>query len=106
MGSNGAGKSTFFLNLNGVLWPKEGKIVYRGKQIGKKDLNHLRKHVGFVFQDADNQMIASSVQAEVAFGPVNLKAYIAKIPACQNFTGFSSSQKRNSPSYPRETMAS
>lgn len=73
MGSNGAGKSTFFLNLNGVLWPKEGKIVYRGKQIGKKDLNHLRKHVGFVFQDADNQMIASSVQAEVAFGPVNLK---------------------------------
>jgi cobalt/nickel transport system ATP-binding protein len=73
MGSNGAGKSTFFLNLNGVLLPTEGTIFYRGKRIGKKDLNDLRKHVGFVFQDADNQIIASSVQAEVAFGPVNLK---------------------------------
>ncbi len=73
MGSNGAGKSTFFLNLNGVLLPTEGTIFYRGKRIGKKDMNDLRKHVGFVFQDADNQIIASSVQAEVAFGPVNLK---------------------------------
>ena len=36
MGSNGAGQSTFFLNLNGVLWPKEGKIVYRESKSGKK----------------------------------------------------------------------
>ncbi|MBU5473026.1 energy-coupling factor ABC transporter ATP-binding protein [Roseburia sp. MSJ-14] len=73
MGSNGAGKSTFFLNLNGVLQPDEGTIAYRGKAIGKKDLNELRKNVGFVFQDADSQMIASDVQGEISFGPMNLK---------------------------------
>ncbi len=73
MGSNGAGKSTFFLHLNGVLQAGKGKIFYGGAEIRRKDLNGLRKHVGFVFQDADNQMIASSVQAEVAFGPMNLK---------------------------------
>lgn len=73
MGSNGAGKSTFFLNLNGVLQPDGGEIRYRGKVIGKKELNELRKNVGFVFQDADSQIIASDVQGEVSFGPMNLK---------------------------------
>lgn len=73
LGSNGAGKSTCFLNLNGVLRPESGRILYRGKEIGKKDLNELRKNVGIVFQDADNQIIASTVFAEVSFGPVNLK---------------------------------
>lgn len=73
MGSNGAGKSTFFLNMNGVLKPSYGDIIYKGKKITKKDLNELRKNVGIVFQDADNQIIASTVLAEVSFGPMNLK---------------------------------
>ena len=73
MGANGAGKSTFFLNLNGVLQAETGEIFYKGQKTGKKNLNELRRHVGFVFQDADSQIIASSVQAEVAFGPMNLK---------------------------------
>lgn len=73
LGSNGAGKSTFFLNINGVLKPKSGEIIYKGKMITKKDLNELRKNVGIVFQDADNQIIASTVLAEVSFGPMNLK---------------------------------
>ncbi|HCW53953.1 MAG TPA: ATP-binding protein [Clostridium sp.] len=73
MGSNGAGKSTFFLNMNGVLKPSYGDIIYKGKKITKKDLNALRKNVGIVFQDADNQIIASTVLAEVSFGPMNLK---------------------------------
>lgn len=73
LGSNGAGKSTFFLNLNGVLMPDKGGIRYRGKVISKKDLNELRKNIGIVFQDADNQIIASTVLAEVSFGPMNLK---------------------------------
>ncbi len=72
IGSNGAGKSTFFLNLNGVLTPDGGEIFYRDKKIGKKDLNELRKNIGIVFQDADNQIIASTVLAEVSFGPLNL----------------------------------
>ena len=73
MGSNGAGKSTFFLNLNGVLQSDAGEIRYRGILIGKKNLKELRKNVGFVFQDADSQMIASDVQSEISFGPMNLK---------------------------------
>lgn len=73
LGSNGAGKSTFFLNINGVLTPDSGKIFYRGKEVNKKNLNELRKNIGIVFQDADNQIIASTVLAEVSFGPMNLK---------------------------------
>ncbi|MEG1596028.1 MAG: ATP-binding cassette domain-containing protein [Lachnospiraceae bacterium] len=72
VGSNGAGKSTFFLNLNGVLTPEAGEISYRGTVIHKKNLKNLRKNIGIVFQDPDNQMIASTVWAEVAFGPMNL----------------------------------
>ncbi|MDO4555049.1 MAG: ATP-binding cassette domain-containing protein [Lachnospiraceae bacterium] len=73
IGSNGAGKSTFFLNLNGVLKGGHGEIIYRGEKITKKNLNQLRKNIGIVFQDADNQIIASTVMAEVSFGPMNLK---------------------------------
>lgn len=73
IGPNGAGKSTFFLNTNGVLAPDEGEISYRGTVINKKNLKELRKNIGIVFQDADNQIVASSVLAEVGFGPMNLK---------------------------------
>lgn len=74
LGSNGAGKSTFFLNLNGVLKRQAGEIRLKGRTMGtdKKDLNKLREHIGIVFQDADNQIIASTVRAEVSFGPMNL----------------------------------
>lgn len=73
MGSNGAGKSTFFLNLNGVLWRDSGEILLDGKRIEKKNITELRKRVGFVFQDADSQMIAATVKTEISFGPMNLK---------------------------------
>lgn len=73
IGANGAGKSTFFLNLNGVLSPDCGEIFFRGEKIGKKNLNTLRKNVGIVFQDAESQIIASTVFAEVSFGPVNMR---------------------------------
>lgn len=94
LGSNGAGKSTCFLTLNGVLTPDSGKIRYRGKEIGKRELNELRRNVGIVFQDADNQIIASTVFAEVSFGPMNLrlskdevKARVQSALACMNLTG-------------------
>jgi cobalt/nickel transport system ATP-binding protein len=73
LGSNGAGKSTLFLTLNGVLTPDSGRIFYRDKEIGKKEINELRRNVGIVFQDADNQIIASTVFSEVSFGPMNLR---------------------------------
>lgn len=73
MGANGSGKSTFFLNVNGVLTPKQGEIYLNGRKITGADLNDLRRKVGIVFQDADNQIIASTVLGEVSFGPMNLK---------------------------------
>lgn len=73
IGSNGAGKSTFFLNLNGVLKAQKGQVFYRDTLIDKKNLTELRKNIGIVFQDPDSQIIASTVRAEVAFGPMNLK---------------------------------
>ncbi|MBW7571290.1 energy-coupling factor ABC transporter ATP-binding protein [Caproiciproducens faecalis] len=73
LGANGAGKTTFFLNLNGVREPSGGEIRYRGETVGRKNINQLRRNVGIVFQDADSQIIASTVKAEVAFGPLNMK---------------------------------
>ncbi|SHI75936.1 energy-coupling factor ABC transporter ATP-binding protein [Parasporobacterium paucivorans] len=75
IGSNGAGKSTFFLTTNGVLSPQRGEIIYNGQEINKKNIKELRKNIGIVFQDADNQIIASTVLAEVGFGPMNLKLH-------------------------------
>lgn len=73
LGTNGAGKSTFFLCLNGVLEPHEGEIFLHGQQVDKRARNILREHVGVVFQNADDQIIASTVLAEVSFGPMNLR---------------------------------
>ena len=72
LGANGSGKSTFFLNINGVLKPESGALYYRDELINKSSVKELRKNVGIVFQDADNQIIASTVRAEVSFGPINL----------------------------------
>ena len=72
LGANGSGKSTFFLNINGVLKPERGAVYYKDRLIDKSGIKELRKNVGIVFQDADNQIIASSVRAEVGFGPMNL----------------------------------
>ena len=74
LGSNGAGKSTFFLCCNGVLRP-QGRLLYRGRPVDvarKKDRMELRRRVGIVFQEPDNQIIAPTVRAEISFGPLNL----------------------------------
>ncbi|MDR2956651.1 MAG: energy-coupling factor ABC transporter ATP-binding protein [Coriobacteriales bacterium] len=74
LGSNGAGKSTFFLCCNGVLRPQTGHIYLHGEEVStKKQLTtRLRQSVGLVFQDPDSQIIAGSVESEVSFGPMNL----------------------------------
>ncbi len=74
LGSNGAGKSTFFLLANGVLSPKEGSILFHGEPVGRKkqELNRLRRGVGLVFQDPDVQILGGTVEEEISFGPMNL----------------------------------
>lgn len=73
LGPNGAGKSTFFLCLNGVLTPESGQILLDGKPVDRKMRKALCERVGIVFQNADDQIIASTVAAEVSFGPMNLR---------------------------------
>ena len=75
LGVNGSGKSTLFLNLNGVLKPTKGTVIYDGNEVkyNHKSLLSLRKNIGIVFQDPDNQLFSASVYQEVSFGAMNLK---------------------------------
>lgn len=73
LGSNGAGKSTFLLCCNGVLRPQQGKILLHGRPVGRKEQRELRRSVGLVLQDSDSQIVASTVEQEVSFGPMNLR---------------------------------
>ncbi len=75
LGNNGAGKSTFFLVCNGILRPERGSLSVSGREMHytKQELTALRKQVGIVFQDADNQILASTVESEISFGPMNLR---------------------------------
>jgi cobalt/nickel transport system ATP-binding protein len=83
VGANGAGKSTLLLHLNGLLLPGGGSVrvadllIEHGTRGGRNGaspgaLRELRRRVGFVFQDADDQLFMPTVQEDVAFGPLNL----------------------------------
>ena len=74
LGSNGAGKSTLFLNLNGVLTPTGGRVLLDGAPVSyrRQDLPKLRRKVGVVFQDPDDQLFSADVYRDVSFGAVNL----------------------------------
>lgn len=73
IGHNGSGKSTLARLLNGLLEADEGKITVLGMDIAEgKNAIEIRKHVGVVFQNPDNQMVASIVEDDVAFGPENI----------------------------------
>ncbi|AAB99089.1 TPA: ATP-binding cassette domain-containing protein [Methanocaldococcus jannaschii] len=74
LGPNGAGKSTLFLHFNGILRPTKGEVLIKGKPIkyDKKSLVEVRKTVGLVFQNPDDQIFAPTVKEDVAFGPLNL----------------------------------
>lgn len=81
LGNNGAGKSTFFLCLNGVLPLQKGELLLNDYKIKrqKKELVLLRENVGFVFQDPDSQMIASTVESEVSFGLMNQEVPLGEV---------------------------
>ncbi len=73
VGHNGSGKSTLAKLLNGLLMPTSGEVKIFGKStLDPNNIFEIRKNVGMVFQNPDNQMIASIVEDDVAFGPENL----------------------------------
>ncbi len=72
VGANGAGKSTLLMHLNGFLMPARGTVNIGGTPVAKGTLADIRKTVGMVFQDPDDQLFMPSVFEDVAFGPMNL----------------------------------
>jgi cobalt/nickel transport system ATP-binding protein len=72
LGPNGAGKTTLVLHLNGVLAGGLGIVRVAGLTVEKANLREIRRLVGIVFQDPDDQLFMPTVREDVAFGPANL----------------------------------
>ncbi|MCQ2438520.1 MAG: energy-coupling factor transporter ATPase [Oscillospiraceae bacterium] len=80
LGHNGSGKSTLAKHLNAILLPREGKVWVKGMDTADEDrLLDIRRTVGMVFQNPDNQIVASVVEDDVAFAPENLGVESAEI---------------------------
>lgn len=71
IGPNGAGKSTLLFHLNGT-FQGQGSVVVLGQELTSQSLYEIRKRVGLVFQDANDQLFMPTVFEDVAFGPMNL----------------------------------
>lgn len=72
VGENGAGKSTLLLHLNGFLLPQKGTVTIGDCFVAKETLNIVRRSVGMVFQNPDDQLFMPTVFDDVAFGPLNM----------------------------------
>jgi cobalt/nickel transport system ATP-binding protein len=72
LGPNGAGKTTLVLHLNGILTGGAGSVSVSGLPVDKRHLGEIRRRVGIVFQDPDDQLFMGTVRDDVAFGPANL----------------------------------
>ena len=71
IGTNGVGKSTFLKLLVGLNLDYTGELEVAGHVMNKENLNHIREHIGYVFQDSDAQLFMTTVEEDVAFGPRN-----------------------------------
>lgn len=72
LGPNGAGKTTLVLHLNGILEAGSGTVSVSGLPVAQENLQEIRRRVGIVFQDPDDQLFMPTVRADVEFGPANL----------------------------------
>ncbi len=72
LGPNGAGKTTLALQLNGILTPDAGTVHIGNLRVGEPNLGEIRRQVGVVFHDANDQLFMPTVNQDVAFGPTNL----------------------------------
>lgn len=81
LGPNGAGKTTLVLHLNGILTPDAGTVAVSGLPVERENLQEIRRRVGLVFQDPDDQLFTGSVREDVGFGPANLGLRGAELEA-------------------------
>jgi cobalt/nickel transport system ATP-binding protein len=81
LGPNGAGKTTLVLHLNGILRAGRGQVAVAGLPVSKPSLQEIRRRVGIVFQDPDDQLFMPTVAEDVAFGPRNLGLPEAQVDA-------------------------
>jgi cobalt/nickel transport system ATP-binding protein len=81
LGPNGAGKTTLVLHLNGIHMPQHGTVAVSGLQLSKDNVMEIRRRVGVVFQDPDDQLFMPTVRADVEFGPRNLGLEGAELDA-------------------------
>jgi cobalt/nickel transport system ATP-binding protein len=72
LGPNGAGKTTLILHMNGIHLPQTGSVAVSGYPVTENNLVEIRRRVGIVFQDPDDQLFMPTVRQDVAFGPANL----------------------------------
>ena len=81
LGPNGAGKTTLVLHLNGILAAQQGSVSVAGLVVAKPNLREIRRRVGIVFQDPDDQLFMPTVAEDVAFGPANFGVTGAELDA-------------------------
>ncbi len=72
LGPNGAGKTTLILHMNGIHMPQEGTVSVSGLTLSRDNVMEIRRRVGVVFQDPDDQLFMPTVREDVEFGPRNL----------------------------------
>lgn len=96
-GPNGSGKTTLVLHLNGIFLSENsnGTVAIMGREVGKENTKVIRKDVGIVFQNPDDQLFMPTVFDDIAFGPINLgydreevKRRVTRALACVGMEGF------------------
>jgi cobalt/nickel transport system ATP-binding protein len=96
VGPNGAGKSTLLLHLNGILPEKlEGAVSVFGQPVTSGNLENIRRTVGLLFQDPDDQLFCPTVFEDVAFGPQQLGLSESVVPAALERVGLAGFEKRS-----------
>lgn len=80
MGLNGSGKTTLFYLIMGLLKPKKGKLVIWGKErTVEEDFKEVRRKIGYLFQDPDDQLFSPTVEEDISFGPLNLRKSLQEV---------------------------